>query len=116
MDNKGFEEIMGSESCGNRNENGGLFLTFAMPTTWSSETAYFCIKKYTRSHGYHPTGLRRIRSITSQSPGFRRAIEDVRVYSSADIGSDHELVMAKIRLKLCRQIPGRGKEQRCEAM
>lgn len=89
-------------------------MTFAMPTTWSSETAYFRIKKYTRSHGYYPTGLRRIRSITSQSPGFRRAIEDVRVYSSADIGSDHELVMAKTRLKLCRQIPGRRKEQRCE--
>ena len=45
---------------------------------------------------------------------FRRSLVDVRAYRSADIGSNRELVMAKIRLKLCRQAPGPRKEQRYE--
>ena len=30
--------------------------------------------------------------------------------TSADVGSDHELVVAKIKLKLCRQVHGRGRK------
>ena len=33
---------------------------------------------------------------------FRRSITDTRTYRGADIGSDHNLVIANIKLKLCR--------------
>jgi len=33
---------------------------------------------------------------------FRRSITDTRTYRGADIGGDHNLVIAKIKLKLCR--------------
>ena len=34
---------------------------------------------------------------------FRRSLKDVKVRRGADVGSDHELVVANIQLKLCRQ-------------
>ena len=45
---------------------------------------------------------------------FRTSLVDVRAYRSADVGSDHELVVAKIKLKLCRQVHGREKKPEYE--
>ena len=37
-------------------------------------------------------------------------IVDVRAYGSADVGSDHGLMLANIKLTLCRQVHGREKK------
>ena len=109
MDNKGFEEIMGGEGCGNRNENGGLFLDFCHANNLVTGGSIFPHEEIHKVTWTSPNGFTKNEiDHTMTTRRFRRAVEDVGAYRSADIGSEHELMMAKIRLKLCRQIPGRA--------
>ena len=43
---------------------------------------------------------------------FTRSMTDTRTYRGADIGSDHNLVLATIKLKLCRVVRPRGMRER----
>ena len=109
MDNKGFEEIMGGEGCGNTNENGGLFLDLCHANSLVIGGNIFPHDEIHKVTWISPNGFTKNQiDHTIITRRFRRAVEDVGAYRSADIGSQHELVMAKIRLRLCRQIPGQA--------
>ena len=114
-DNKGFEESMGCEECGNMNDNGSLFRDFCQDNSLVIGGTIFPHKDIHKVTWMSPDGSTKnqIDHITI-TKRFRRSLIDVRAYRSADIGSDHELVLAKVRLKLCRQAPSRQREQRYE--
>ena len=105
---------MGSEMCGNINENGSLFLDFCHANNLVIGGGIFLHKEIHKVTRISPDGSTRnqIDHITI-TKHFRRSLVDVRAYRSADIGSDHELVMAKIRLKLCRHLAqGKSKDMK----
>ena len=102
-DNTGREQVMGKEGIGNINENGELFSDFCAhndmviggtlfrhrnihKTTWISPDTQ------TKNQIDHITIARR----------WRKTLRDVRVYRGADIGSDHELVVAKVKIKIAK--------------
>ncbi|GFR87158.1 craniofacial development protein 2-like [Elysia marginata] len=100
-DNTGFEEYMGKQGLGVRNQNGKRFLEFCIGNnlviggtifkhkdihkeTWNSQDGK------TRNQINHAAINRRWRS----------SLVDVRAIRGGDIGSDHNLVLTKLRLKL----------------
>ncbi|XP_052224834.1 uncharacterized protein LOC127840456 [Dreissena polymorpha] len=102
-DNTGREMVMGREGLGTTNENGELFTDFCANND-------LVIEGTISSH-------RDIHRKTSRSPDmatenqidhiaisrrWRRPLADVRAYKGADIGSDHDLVIAKLRVKIAR--------------
>ena len=97
------------------NKNRGLFLDFCHTNNLIIGGSIFPHKEIHKVTWISAGGSMRnqIDQITIKKH-FRRSLVAVRRYKSADIGSNHKLVMAKIRLKLCRQAPGRGREHRYE--
>ena len=100
-DNTGKEFTMGTEGLGVMNENGELFSNFC-------EQNDLVIGGTVFPH-------RRIHKVTWKSPDlstenqidhltvsrrWRRSLLDVRAYRGADAGSDHALVMGKLRVKI----------------
>ncbi|VDP54468.1 unnamed protein product, partial [Schistosoma margrebowiei] len=83
-DNTGYEDIMGRQGLGERNENGERFANICAFNKLTSpdhitqnQIDHICINKT-----------------------FRRTIEDVRTKRGADITPDHHLLVAKMKLKL----------------
>ena len=100
------EEIMGSKVCGNRNGNRGPFLDFCYANSLVIGGSISPHEEIHKVTWISPDGVTKnqIDHITINRC-FRRASNVVGVYRSADIiENDHELVMAKIRLKLCRKM------------
>lgn len=102
-DNIGREQIMGKEGIGKINENGELFVDFCQQndlviggtvfphrtihkTTWTSPDLA------TRNQIDHMTISRR----------WRRTLMDVRAYRGADVGSDHALIIGKLKIKIAK--------------
>ncbi|VDP33068.1 unnamed protein product [Schistosoma curassoni] len=85
-DNTGYEDIVGRNGLGERDENGGTIFPHKLihKSTWTSpdhatqnQIDHICINKK-----------------------FRRTMEDVRTKRGADIASDHHLLVAEMKLKL----------------
>ena len=47
---------------------------------------------------------------------WRRSLQDVRVRRGADVGSDHHLVMANLKLKLRRNGPDKARQQQFDVI
>ena len=99
--NRGFEEIMGVHGLGLMNENGELFANMCatneiviggtvFPHKMCHKATWFSPDQRTENQIDHICINRK----------FRTSLLDVRAYRGADVGSDHHLVVAKIRLKL----------------
>ncbi|XP_071177545.1 craniofacial development protein 2-like [Mytilus edulis] len=112
-DNVGYEDIMGKNGYGVINENGELFRDYCQTNNiviCSSIFKHKDIHKYTWTS---PDGniKNQIDHITIDKR-FRGSMEDVRSYRGADVGSDHELLISRVKLKLCRQRVNQGQKKR----
>ena len=108
---EGEEGIIGKYPlCGGiRNDNGERFVNFcAMNDLLIASTVFphKDIHKYTWTSP-NSKFKNQIDHITINNK-FRRSMTDTRTYRGADMGSDHNLVLAKIKLKLCRIVRPRG--------
>ncbi|XP_071177625.1 craniofacial development protein 2-like [Mytilus edulis] len=112
-DNVGYEDVMGKNGYGVINENGELFRDYCQTNNiviCSSIFQHKDIHNYTRTS---PDGniKNQIDHITIHKR-FRGSMEDVRSYRGADVGSDHELLISRVKLKLCRQRVNQGQKKR----
>ena len=100
-ENSGYEEIMGVHGLGTMNENGERFANMCAFNSLVIGGSVFPHKKIHKATWVSPD-----RNTENQidhfciSRRFRRSLEDVRVLRSADVGSDHHLLMAKVKLRL----------------
>ena len=99
--NAGFEEIMGKEGLGEMNENGLIFANFCDTFDMVIGGSVFKHKRIHKATWRHPDQHteNQIDHITFARK-YRRCFEDVKVRRGADVGSDHNLVIAKVKLKL----------------
>ena len=102
-DNKGMETIMGKEGLGIKNENGELFREFCHFNNLVIGGTIFKKKNIHKATWVSPNGLvkNQIDHITIRGK-WKTSLQDVSVKRGAEVGSDHFLVVAKIKLKLAR--------------
>ena len=100
--NEGVEDVMGREGLGeNANENGAHFISFCAANNLVIGGTLFHhkdIHKYTWTSpdGNYKNQIDHI-AINQER---RRTLRNVRSYRGADVGSDHQLVIATLKLKL----------------
>jgi flagellum-specific peptidoglycan hydrolase FlgJ len=102
-DNTGFEEVMGRHGIGEMNDNGERFASMCSFNRMVIGGTVFPHKRIHKATWVSPDG-----DTENQidhfciSRKFRRSVQDVRVLRGADIGSDHHLLLAVLRLRLKR--------------
>ncbi|XP_063410454.1 craniofacial development protein 2-like [Mytilus trossulus] len=103
QDNSGFERIMGKHGCGIMNENGEHLVDFCGLNNLVIGGTLFRHKDVHKLTWVSPGGRdkNQIDHIAINGK-WRRSLQDVRVRRGADVGSDHHLVTANIKLKLMR--------------
>ncbi|VDP35225.1 unnamed protein product [Schistosoma margrebowiei] len=100
-DNTGYEDIMGRQGLGEKNENGERFANlyaFNKLVIGGTIFPHKRIHKITWTSSDHTT-QNQIDHICINKK-FRRTMEDVRTKRGADIALDHHLLVAKMKLKL----------------
>ncbi|KAK4471060.1 hypothetical protein MN116_000571 [Schistosoma mekongi] len=104
MDNTGYEEIMGRQGLGDRNDNGERLANLCAFNKLVIGGTIFAHKRIHKATWVSPdhTTENQIDHICINKK-FRRSMEDVRIRRGADIASDHHLVVSKIKLKLKKQ-------------
>ena len=101
-DNTGYEGTMGTHGLDRMTENGEFLADTCANnhlTIGGSLFPHKDIHKGTWTSPNHALTANQIDHICI-SRQFRTSLQDVKVYRGADVGSDHHLVMAKIKLKL----------------
>lgn len=100
-DNTGYERTMGQQGCGRMNENGERLVEFCSTNNLVIGGTLFPHKDIHKLTWYSPN-LRDKNQIDHFiiNNTWRRSLLDVRVKRGADIGSDHQLVTAELKLKL----------------
>ncbi|XP_052061810.1 craniofacial development protein 2-like [Mytilus californianus] len=103
-DNVGYEDMMGKNGYGVINKNGELVRDYCQTNNIVIGSSIFKNKDILKYTWTSPDGniKNQIDHITIDK-WFRRSMEDVRSYRGADVGSDHELLISRVKLKLCRQ-------------
>ena len=100
-DNRNYEQVMGKHGLGEMNDNGDRFLAFCTYNRMIIGGTVFPHKKIHKATWVSPDGQTENQIDHFCISGkFRRSMDDVRVLRGADVGSDHHLVLAKIRIKL----------------
>ena len=100
-DNENYEEVMGKHGLGEINDNGDRLLGFCTFNKMVIGGTVFPHKKIHKSTWVSPDGQTENQiDHFCISRKFRRSMDDVRTLRGADVGSDHHLVLAKIRIKL----------------
>ena len=104
-DNTGKELQMGTHGLGEMSENGEMFSSFCAFNDLVIGGTLFPHKKCHKVTWTSPTQTteNQIDHITI-SRKWRRSMLDVRVKRSADVGTDHHLLVGTFRLKLARSI------------
>ena len=100
-DNTGYEETMGKHRVGQMNENGERFANICSFNRLVIGGTIFPHKKIHKATWVSPD--QRTENQIDHcciSRKFRRSLEDVRVLRGADIGSDHHLLLAVMKLRL----------------
>ncbi|RUS69107.1 hypothetical protein EGW08_023132 [Elysia chlorotica] len=100
-ENAGKELIMGKQGVGTRNENGELFVEFCSFNDLAINGTIFPHKTIHNITWTYPDGRtqNQINHITIGRK-WRRSLQDVRAKRGADAASDHQLVIAVLKLKL----------------
>lgn len=100
-DNLNLEHVMGKQGLGDINENGELFVEACVTAELVIGGTLFIHKKCHKTTWISPDG-RTENQIDHFciSRKWRGSLLDVRVRRSADIGSDHQLLIADVRLKV----------------
>ncbi|VDP51778.1 unnamed protein product [Schistosoma margrebowiei] len=101
VDNTGYEYIMGRHGLGQRNENGERFANLCPFNKLVIGGTIFPHKRIHKATYISPDHIteNQIDHICIDKK-FRRTMEDVRTRRGADIASDHQLVVANLKLKL----------------
>ena len=100
-DNTGWEETMGREAIGTRNENGERLLSYCSSNKLKVGGSIFKHRDIHLGTWRSPNGqtVNQIDHIC-YSRRWASSVQDVRAYRGADVGSDHYLVMATLKVKL----------------
>ena len=100
-DNTEWEETMGKEAFGERNDNGERFLSYCSGNQFKVGCSLLQHKKIQIGTWRSPNGktVNQIDHICYQR-GWASLFQDVRVYTGADIDSDHYMVVATLKVKL----------------
>ena len=107
-DNEGYETVMGREGLGIMNDNGERFADFCDMQDLVIGGSVFPHKKIHKATWRHPNGLHENQiDHIAYSRKFRRCFSDVRVMKGATVGSDHNLVVAKLKLRLKKDWKGK---------
>ncbi|VDP04066.1 unnamed protein product [Schistosoma mattheei] len=101
VDNTGYEDIIGRHGLGERNENGERFANLCVFNKLVIGGTIFPHKHIHKTTWTSPdhTTQNQIDHICINKK-FRRTMEDVRIKRGAVIASDHQLLVAKMKLKL----------------
>ena len=101
QDNKGYEITMGRNGLGQMNDNGERFANFCSFNSLVIGGTVFPNKRIHKATWISPDGLTENQiDHFCISRRFRRSLEDLKVRRGADVGSDHHLLLAKVRLHL----------------
>ena len=102
-DNEGYETVMGKEGLGDMNDNGERFADFCDLQDLVIGGSVFPHKRIHKATWRHPNGINENQiDHIAYSRKFRRCFTDVKVMRGATVGSDHNLLLGKIKLKLKR--------------
>ncbi|XP_062609155.1 craniofacial development protein 2-like [Saccostrea cucullata] len=100
-DNTDYERVMGNQGVGNRNDNGERLVEFCAMNNLVIGGTLFTHPDIHKLTWNSPNGRDKNQIDHLMINGmWRRSLLDVRVKRSADIGSDHHLVTALIKIKL----------------
>ncbi|GFS22276.1 craniofacial development protein 2 [Elysia marginata] len=100
-DNTGFEEYMGKYGLGVRNKNRERFLDICTGNHLVLGGTNFKHKNIHKETWNSPDGYTRNQiDHAAINRRWRSSLVDVRATQGGDIGSDHNLVLTKLRLKL----------------
>lgn len=103
-DNTGYEAIMGRDGLGVMNENGEMFANFCAFNNFVIGGSIFPHKRIHKATWVSPDGVTENQiDHFCISHRFRCSLDDVRVQRGADVGSDHHMVLAKIKIRLRKQ-------------
>ena len=104
-DNTGFEEIMGQQ--GLLNDNGERFANLCATSSLVIGGSLFQHKRIYKATWVSPDHHteNQIDHVCIKKK-FRRSLQDVRVKRGADVGSDHHLLVARLKLKLKKNYVG----------
>ena len=108
-----YEHVMGRHGHGVRNENGERFIELCQDHGMVIGGTLFSHKAIHKTTWVSPDGNTKNQiDYLAIRRKFRTSSMDVRVYRGADVASDHELVIGKIRLKLAKIKKQKGRVQR----
>ena len=111
-DNRGWEANMGKWATGEMTDNGIRLLSFCSSMELKVGGSMFQHKDIHKNTWKSPDG-----ATTNQidhvciSKRWATALQDVRAYRGADVGSDHMLLVAQVKLKLKRLVKKQKIEQ-----
>ena len=114
-DNFGYEQTMGKHGCGEQNENGGLFCDLCQGNDMVIGGSLFNHKEIHKTTWTSPDGQSKnqIDHLAIRRK-FRTSLLDLRAYRGADVGSDHELIIGRIKLKLAKICKKEGRRKRLD--
>ena len=103
QDNSGYERTMGTHGCGVKNENGERLVEFCSSNNLVIGGTLFPHREIHKLTWYSPNDRDRnqIDHLLINAK-WRRSLLDVKVKRGADVGSDHQMIIAKVKLKLRR--------------
>ena len=101
QDHETWNETIGKYSYGNSNERGVRLLEFCTINRLCISNTFFKHKDSRKWTWNHPNGhSKNMIDLILINNRWKNCILNCRSYPSADVGSDHQLVICKLRLKL----------------
>ena len=102
-------DVMGGEGLGEQNDNGERLVDFCATNGLVIGGTLFPHKTVHKVTWMSPDGFteNQIDHIAI-SRRWRSSLQDTRTMRSADVGSDHHLVLAKVKIKMVKQIKAKG--------
>jgi len=110
-DNTNHDRAMGKEGCGSMNNNGERLLELCMTYDLVVGGTLFPHREIHKLTWCSPNGRdkNQIDHLVINET-WKRSLQDVRVRREADVGSDHHLVTADLKLKLRRNEPDKARQ------
>ena len=112
-ENEVWPEVVGKYGLGNKNERGEMLMQFCAINRLVISNSFFKHRPGRRATWISPSGQTRSQiDYIIVSVEVMRNTTNSRVYNSADIGSDHSLLMANINMKVKKPPKGRATPRR----
>ncbi|GFR98318.1 craniofacial development protein 2 [Elysia marginata] len=103
-ENTGYDRIMGSHGLGEMNDNGERFANFCLFNKMVIGGSIFPHKRVHKATWVSPDNVTENQiDHFCVSQRFRRSLNDEIVQRGADIGTDHHMLLGKLKLRLKKQ-------------